>query len=386
MDSSILTLAISGYRSIRNLVLPLERLTLVTGRNGTGKSSFYRALRLLADVAQGHVTASLAAEGGLQSTLWAGPERYSRSMLSGEYPVQGTARSGPVGLKLGFAAQDYGYAIDLGMPIPGRSMFNLDPEIKAEAVWTGETLSRRNAIATRSGPAVTALGQDGRRTVVVSRLAPYDSMMTHVSDPKALPELLMLRERMRDWRFYDHFRTDAQAPARASMPGTRTPVLRADGADLAAAVQTIREIVDVSGFEQAVDDAFPGARIEVSESGGRLELSMSQRGLLRPLRAAELSDGTLRYLLLLTALMTPRPPGLMVLNEPETSLHPELLGPLARLIVEAGRSCQIVVVTHDASLADALSGHGGLRHEFFKTLGETSVELDERPSWQWPAR
>ena len=208
MDSSILTLAISGYRSIRNLVLPLERLTLVTGRNGTGKSSFYRALRLLADVAQGHVTASLAADGGLQSTLWAGPDRYSRSMLSGEHPVQGTARSGPVGLKLGFAAQDYGYAIDLGMPIPGRSMFNLDPEIKAEAVWTGETLSRRNAIATRSGPAVTALGQDGRRSVVVSRLAPYDSMMTHVSDPKALPELLMLRERMRDWRFYDHFRTD----------------------------------------------------------------------------------------------------------------------------------------------------------------------------------
>ena len=183
MDSSILTLAISGYRSIRNLVLPLERLTLVTGRNGTGKSSFYRALRLLADVAQGHVTASLAAEGGLQSTLWAGPERYSRSMLSGEHPVQGTVRSGPVGLKLGFAAQDYGYAIDLGMPIPGRSMFNLDPEIKAEAVWTGEILSRRNAIATRAGPAVTALGQDGRRSVVVSRLAPYDSMMTHVSDP-----------------------------------------------------------------------------------------------------------------------------------------------------------------------------------------------------------
>ena len=90
-------------------------------------------------------------------------------MLSGEYPVQGTARSGPVGLKLGFAAQDYGYAIDLGMPIPGRSMFNLDPEIKAEAVWTGESLSRRNAIATRAGAAVTALGQDGRRSVVVSR-------------------------------------------------------------------------------------------------------------------------------------------------------------------------------------------------------------------------
>lgn len=61
----ILTIAISGYRSLRNLVLPLAKLTVVTGANGAGKSSFYRALRLLADVAQGRAIASLAAEGGL---------------------------------------------------------------------------------------------------------------------------------------------------------------------------------------------------------------------------------------------------------------------------------------------------------------------------------
>lgn len=69
------TLAISGYRSIRELVLPLGQLTLVTGRNGTGKSSFYRSLRLLAEAAQGRIVSTLAAEGGLSSTLWAGPGR-----------------------------------------------------------------------------------------------------------------------------------------------------------------------------------------------------------------------------------------------------------------------------------------------------------------------
>jgi predicted ATPase len=74
----ILTLAISGYRSIRDLVLPLERLNAVTGGNGAGKSSLYRALRLLADVAQGRAIAALAQEGGLQSTLWAGPEIVSK--------------------------------------------------------------------------------------------------------------------------------------------------------------------------------------------------------------------------------------------------------------------------------------------------------------------
>ena len=62
---------------------------------------------------------------------------------------------------------------------------------------------------------------------------------------------------------------------------------------------------------------------------------MSQHGLLRPLSAAELSDGPLRYLLWIAALLTPRAPALMVLNEPETSLHPDLLGALARLISKA---------------------------------------------------
>ena len=68
---------------------------------------------------------------------------------------------------------------------------------------------------------------------------------------------------------------------------------------------------------------------------------MRQHGLLRPLKASELSDGTLRYLLLVAALLSPRPPTLMILNEPETSLHPDLLPPLARLIEQAasaGRS------------------------------------------------
>jgi predicted ATPase len=80
-------LAVSGYRSLRDLVIPLDRLNLVTGANGSGKSNLYRALRLLAEIAQGRIIPSLAREGGLQSTLWAGPESISRSMIRGEQPV-----------------------------------------------------------------------------------------------------------------------------------------------------------------------------------------------------------------------------------------------------------------------------------------------------------
>jgi predicted ATPase len=110
------TLAIAGYRSLRDFVIPLRGLNLVTGPNGSGKSNLYRALRLLAETAQGRVIPSLAREGGLQSTLWAGPESFSRAVLNGEHPVQGTPRQKVVSLRLGFCADDFGYAIDLGLP------------------------------------------------------------------------------------------------------------------------------------------------------------------------------------------------------------------------------------------------------------------------------
>jgi predicted ATPase len=147
----ILTLAVSGYRSLRDLVLPLTQITVVTGPNGSGKSSFYKALRLLGEVAQGRVISSLAEEGGLQSTIWAGPEMVSRRMKQGDVPVQGAVRKKPIALQLGFASEDYGYAVDLGFPVALSSMFALDPEIKTEAVWAGEHLRRTNVFAESGG-------------------------------------------------------------------------------------------------------------------------------------------------------------------------------------------------------------------------------------------
>src|ERR1700683_1106872 len=107
------SLAIANYRSIRELVLPLGALNLITGPNGSGKSNLYRALRLLVDTVQGGIVASLAREGGLDSTLWAGPESVSRRMRSREVPVEGTRRKDPVSLRLGFAFADFGYATDV---------------------------------------------------------------------------------------------------------------------------------------------------------------------------------------------------------------------------------------------------------------------------------
>src|SRR5262249_23097666 len=137
--------------------------------------------------------------------------------------------------------------------------------------------------------------------------------------------------------------------------GTYTPVLGNDGADLAAALQTIREIGDNVDLDETINDAFPRSGIEITSADGYLEVEMRQHGLLRPLKAAELSDGTLRYLRLAAALLSPRPRTLMILNEPETSLHSDLLPSLARLIAKAAKRSQVVVVSHAAVLLSELS-------------------------------
>ena len=378
-------LCIAGYRSPRDVRLELAQVTVVTGANGTGKSSLYRALRLLADVAQGRVIQSLALEGGLSSVLWAGPETISRAMKRGEQPVQGTLRQDRVSLKLGFSSDDYGYAIDLGLPIPG-GVFGRDPQIKTESLWTGPLLKRANCFAERRGPSVTLRDRNGERRQAYTRLESFDIMLTHCANPEDGMELLLLRERLRDWRFYDHFRTDGEAPARRRQVGTRTPVLASDGADLAAAIATIQEIGIEGELERAVGDAFPGATLEVAISDGYFEVEMRQHGLLRPLGTAELSDGTLRYLLLVAALLSPRPPMLMILNEPETSLHPDLLPPLARLIAKASQRSQIVVVSHATSLVDGLRAAGAKQIVLAKELGETIADGEERLAWNWPTR
>jgi predicted ATPase len=388
------TLAIGNYRSLLDLVVPLTSVNVVTGPNGSGKSNLYRALRLLAETATGGVVNALAHEGGLRSTFWAGPAALSGAMKRGEVAVEGTGRAGSKRLGLGFAGDAFGYAISLGLPSPSAgaggeaSRFSLDPEIKRETIWSGPSYRPASALIDRSGPVVKSR-ESGKWEVIATHLPVFESMLMHTGDMDSTPEIFALREQIRAWRFYDHLRTDMEAPARRPQLGTRTPVLDDEGRALAAAWQTIVEIGDGSALEEVVDDAFPGARVQIETSDdNRFSIAFHQDGLLRPLSSAELSDGTLRYLLWTAALLTPRPPPLMILNEPETSLHPDLLPALGRLIIRASENSQIWVVTHASRLVNTLARCDEYNNiQLDKELGETQV-LDQgvldKPPWRWP--
>ena len=382
------TLAVDNYRSLQSLVMPLSRLTVVTGANGVGKSNLYGALRLLVNAAQGDVVAALAREGGLPNAMWAGPETISRAMEYGEVPVQGSPRKAPSRIRLGFGSEEFGYLLELGMPEPmASSAFNLDPVIKRECIWHGGVWRQASMLVERKGPLVRRRAAR-QWQVVATDMSEHDSLFSHAGDPGSVPEVFSLRETLRQWRFYADFRTDAEAPARQSIPATRTPILHHDGRDLAAALQTILETGDSEGLHEAIDDAFPGSTLAVSSiATGRLQATLKQPGLLRPLSSAEWSDGTLRYVLLVAALLTPRPPPLMVLNEPETSLHPELIAPLSRLILNATERSQVWVISHSNELVRLLEyREQAVNHVLEKSLGRTRImglsDIDA-PAWRW---
>ena len=383
-------LAVAGYRSLQQLTLPLGGLTLVCGANGCGKSNLYRSLGLIAAAARGDLVAALAGEGGLPAVFWAGPERTTAAMRRGEQPVQGGQRRDGARLRLGIAGETLSYAIELGYRADDMaSAFVLDPEIKREWIWAGGPFHPRSLLVQRTGPAVERAG-DGRglSTPVALEVSPHESLFTAVSDPLEAPEVFQLRRMIQSWRFYDSFRTDRLAPARIGRLATRTPSLAADGGNLAAAVQTIFEIGDKEGLQGAIADAFPGCRLEVDTSQPVFRLQLHQPGLLRPLEAAELSDGTLRYVLLAAALFSPRLPPLLVLNEPENSLHPDLLAPLARLIRAAAECTQVWVVAHAPALIAALKEAPGaqvlrLERELGATVLPGQTVLD-RAAWRWP--
>ena len=338
-------LSVDGYRSVRALRTPLDRVNVVLGPNGSGKTNVYRALALLVDAAHGRLARSVAREGGMPSLMWAGDHRKHE-------------RRGVI-VEVAFDA--FAYRLEVGLVIPGRSMFNLDPEVKEESITFVEG-KRKTLLMERAGPTAWMRDDDGRRVTYPLELSSSESVLSQLRDRHRYPEVASLCERMQRWRFYHHFRTDTDAPLRQPQVGVATHVLSATGDDLGAALQTIREVGDGPALDEAVDDAFPGWQLLVeADERVRVAVRMRAPGIRRPLEASELSDGTVRYLCLVAALLTPRPPELLALNEPETSLHPQLLSPLGRLIARASRGSQLFVTTHSRELADAVAAATGAR-------------------------
>ncbi|NQZ69754.1 MAG: ATP-binding protein, partial [Lentisphaeria bacterium] len=157
-------LAVTNFRSILDLQVPLGSLNLVTGANGVGKSNLYRSLHLLSACAQGGIVNSLARDGGFCSTYWAGPPVISRAMKNGTVPIQGVRTTKPKRLKLGFSCEDLSYAISLGLRPADPcdpTLFKLDPDIKRECIWAGPICKPSAMLVDRRGVLVQTRNESG---------------------------------------------------------------------------------------------------------------------------------------------------------------------------------------------------------------------------------
>lgn len=354
-------LTVTGYRSVRNLTVAIAPVAVFVGANGSGKTNFYRALRLLADAAGGRLSRALAEEGGLQSALSAT-----------EGPTPCTA------VQLGCTVDGWSYDVEIGLPPVGpRSAFRLDPYVRSERLAT-RVQKREVVFLERNGVRTRLRDAEGRNVEYGGELIAGETALGQIHDPQRFPEFFALRQRLLGWRFYHQFRTDSGAPLRQPQIGVFTPVLAHDGIDVAAAIQSVREhglAVGGRSIDEWIACALPGAFALIgSDDRAMFELTLQLPRIARPLRASELSDGQLRLLCLVAALTSPRPSELLVLNEPETSLHPDVVPVLAELIVAASRHSQIVVTTHDRTLAQTVTAATG--HEPFELelrAGETRV-------------
>jgi predicted ATPase len=367
-------IGIEGYRSIRRLHFPLRRLNLFIGENGVGKTNLYRGLQLVQAAAAGTLTRELAAEGGMESALWAGQRRKNeraRIKLRAELGDGGTGYA--YWAETGLVQQ---YKVDVGIRRPTGAGFLLEPQVKEEdLVFLGGR--RPVSLLERRGPHGFARDDEGRKQDLDQDLLPSETALGSLRDPGRFPDLHMVRAAMLDWRFYHGFRTDPEAPLRRPCLAVTTPSLSSDGSDLAAVFATLAHIrEDTVDLDRAVADAFPGARLVVPEPGRAASFGIVYEEFpQRIFEASELSDGTLRFLALAGALLGYRLPALVALNEPETSLHPDLLPPLARLIARAAERTQVWVVTHSSILAEALEETAGaVPRTVHKKEGETLIE------------
>jgi predicted ATPase len=363
--------AVSGYRSLRRIGFPVDDLSVFVGGNGTGKTNLYRALELLQAAARGTLTRDLAAEGGMSSAHWAGRRRQgepARIRLSATLRDDGTG-------------QVFIYAVEIGLvPQAGAEIygaaFRQEPQIKTErlSVRTG---SRTAVILDRDRSSGFVRDADGRKQSLGRDLLATETALGSALMATGQPEIALVRAAMLAWRFHHAFRTDAESPLRRPCLAVTTPTLASDGSDLAAVFATLAHIrQDTVDLDAAVDGAFPGARLVVPEPAREASFGVTFPDFYgRIFAAPELSDGTLRFLALAGALLGYRLPPFIALNEPETSLHPDLMDPLARLIARAAERTQVWLVTHSERLAEGVAEHAGARPRIvLKRDGETWIE------------
>jgi predicted ATPase len=324
-------LSIHGFRRLLNVQLELRPLSVMIGANGTGKTSMLDVLSVLAKSAQGKLSESISELSGLSNLL-----TYDRADE----------------LHLG-----------ISMTVPRYEPLEYSLRLKTQAVAYAireEKLTQRRSGYPGPFIHIDSHYEDVKYYEVEAKnlVRPnweHNALETSLSQvPKMFQQPEDLRNRLSSSTFYHVLNVDQRSPVRLPQPMQPAKLPGRNGEELVSCLYSLRE-TDRDRFE-AIEDALRAAfprfdRLDFPPvAAGTLALTWREKGFSKPFYMHQLSEGTLRFLWLATLLQSPGLTALTLLDEPEVSLHPELLSLLAEMMREASNRTQLVVATHSDRL------------------------------------
>lgn len=324
-------LTIQGFRRLYDVKFPLRPLCVMIGANGIGKTLVLEVMSLLANSAQGKLSTSITDLSGLNSVL-----TYDR-------------------------AKDLHLGICMSVPHyePLEYSLRLRPQGVAYVI-EDETLTQKRKPQPppflhidSHGPDIKYFEPDRQKLVRPNwEHNPLETSLAQV--PKMFRDPEDFRNRLASSTFYHVLNVDPRSPVRLPQPMQPATLPGRNGEELVSCLFYLRE-TERHRFE-AIEDSLRTAFSQFDRldfppvAAGTLALAWRESGFYKPLYMNQLSEGTLRFLWLATLLQSPGLTALTLLDEPEVSLHPELLRLLADLLREASRRTQLVVATHSDRL------------------------------------
>lgn len=322
---------VEGYRRLLSVALEMRDLTVIIGSNGVGKTSFLDVFSLLAASAKGQLLERIS--GGLEGLLTRDKANGLTISLEMSVPTYAPLK----------------YHLEL-IPVRGSSY-----EITQESLT-----QQNNPDAVQPMKFIDSHRLNIRYfNVQTHRLEPpdweHDHFETSLSQvPKMYQQSENLRKRLASCTYYGALDISSRSPVRLPQEMRPAKLPGANGEDLVSCLYDLRE-TNPDRFEMVEDTlaaAFPDfERLSFPPvAAGKLTMTWKDKNFSKPIYVHELSEGTLRFLWLVTLLQSTELTSITLIDEPEVSLHPELLRLLADLMREASKRTQLIVATHSDRL------------------------------------
>lgn len=325
--------------------IPLTPLNVLIGPNGSGKSNLIEAIELLHSAPTAFANA-IRDGGGAQEWLWKGDGGNGSSTI--EALLDRSKVAPEMRYRLAFTASAQ------RTEVTDEVLENVN-KVRAtekDVFFYYRFQSGRPAINVREGGKGRA-----QRHIERQSLVPDESVLSQRKDPDLYPELTWVGQQFgriqtfREWTFGRY--TSLRKTQRADMP---TDELVADSSNLALVLNELEHSSAWPEFNRLMKRFLPRyQRFSVKVYGGSVQFFLHEDGLRLPVPATRLSDGTIRFMALLAVLLSPNPPPLVCIEEPELGLHPDALLLLGEVLVDASARTQLIVTTHSDTLVSALT-------------------------------